>query len=112
MVTGVQCVMMDGYSWNLMWFVLKQLFSTRATNYTTGSATADMFGAVNIRHLIITGKVGCTGQETSLSSCPGFDPNVPTQYSSDHTQDVGVVCLCMLYLLYYIPERSFLKCSD
>ena len=66
-----------------------------------------MFGAVNTRRLIITGNIECTGQENSLFSCPGFDPNVPTQCSSDHTQDIGVICLCMLYLLNYILERPY-----
>ena len=87
----------DGWSLTESDVVCKQLGFTRAINYTTGSTTIDMFGAANPKRPIVTGNVGCTGQETLLSSCPGFDPNAPTQCSSDHSQDVGVVCLCMLY---------------
>ena len=53
-----------------------------------------MFGIVDGEQSIITGNVGCTGHETSLFSCPGFDPTAQTQCSSDHTEDAGVICFC------------------
>ncbi|XP_065886735.1 CD5 antigen-like [Dysidea avara] len=51
-----------------------------------------MFGIADQERSIVTGNVGCTGHETTLLVCPGFDPNAPTQCASDHTKDVGVIC--------------------
>ena len=83
----------DGWSLDEADVVCKQLGFTGAINFTTGSTTIDMFGIANSKQPIITGDVACNGQETTLSNCPGFDPDVLTQCSSDHTQDVGVACL-------------------
>ena len=83
----------DGWSFSEADVVCKQLGFTRAINFTTGSTTVDMFGIAGSKQPIISGDVSCNGQETTLSNCPGFDLNVPNQCSSDHTQDVGVICL-------------------
>ena len=56
--------------------------------------TIDMFGIADQEQSIVTGNVGCTGHETALFSCPGFNPSAPTQCASDHTEDVGVICFC------------------
>ena len=79
--------------------VCRQLGFGGATNFTTGSTTVDMFGVADIEQSIVTGNIGCTGQETSLFNCPGFDPNTPNQCSFDHTEDVGVICFGMLKLV-------------
>ena len=86
----------DGWSFTETDVVCKQLGFTRATNFTTGSTTVDMFGVASRKQSIIAGSVGCTGQETSLFNCTGFDPNAPSQCTPDHTQDVGVTCFCTL----------------
>lgn len=89
----------NGWSLTETDVVCKQLGYTGAVNFTSGSTTVDMFGVADSKQSIITGNVSCTGNETSLFDCLGFDPNVPTQCSTDHTQDVGVICYCMLHLL-------------
>jgi len=84
----------DGWSLTEADVVCRQLGYTGAANFTTGMTTNDMFGVADQEQSIVTGNVGCTGHETTLFSCPGFNPNSPTQCSSDHTEDVGVVCFC------------------
>ena len=91
----------DGWSLTEADVVCKQLGFTRAINFTTGSTTVDMFGVANSKQPIITGNVNCIGQETSLSNCPGFDPNAPTQCSYNHTQDIGVICLGSYVIAIY-----------
>ena len=85
----------DGWSLTQADVVCRQLGYTGASNFTTGSTTNAMFGAVDVEQSIVTGNVGCTGHETTLFSCPGFNPSAQTQCSSDHTEDAGVICFCM-----------------
>ena len=92
----------DGWSLTEANVFCKQLGYSRATNFTTGPTTVDMFGVANRNQPIITGNVRCTGQETTIFDCPGFDPDAPTHCSTDHTQDAGVICLCMLHIQYFI----------
>ena len=86
----------DGWSLTEADVVCRQLGYTGATGFTSGLITNDMFGVADLEQAIITGNVGCTGHESTLFNCPGFNPNSPTQCSSDHTEDVGVICFCML----------------
>lgn len=92
----------DGWSLVEADVVCKQLNYTQALNFTTGSTTVNMSGIADRDQSIISGNVGCNGQETSLFNCPGFNPNAPTSCSSDHTEDVGVVCSCKLYQDYIL----------
>ena len=89
----------DGWSLTEADVVCRQLGYTGATSFTTGLTTVSMFGVADLEQAIVTGNVGCTGHETSLFNCPGFNPNAVTQCSLDHTEDVGVICFCMLKLL-------------
>ena len=84
----------DGWSLTEADVVCRQLGYTGATNFTTGVTTNNMFGIADQEQSIVTGNVGCTGHETTLFGCPGFNPNSPTLCASDHTEDVGVVCFC------------------
>ena len=67
-----------------------------------------MFGIADGEQSIITGNVGCTGHETSLFSCPGFDPAARTQCSSDHTEDAGVICFCMSCIIQYVVSFTMM----
>ena len=86
----------DGWSLTEADVVCRQNGYTGATSFTSGLTTNNMFGIADLEQSIITGNVGCTGHESSLFNCPGFNPNAPTRCSSDHTEDVGVICFCML----------------
>ena len=88
----------DGWSLTQADVVCRQLGYTGAANFTTGLTTNAMFGVADAEQSIVTGNVGCTGHETTLFSCPGFDPSSQTQCSSDHTEDAGVICFCMSYI--------------
>ena len=90
----------DGWSLTEADVVCRQLGYTGAADFTTGLTTNDMFGIADTEQSIVTGNVGCTGHETTLFSCPGFDPSAQTQCSSDHTEDAGVICFCMLSILH------------
>lgn len=89
----------DGWSLTEADVVCRQLGYTGATGFTTGLTTNNMFGIADLEQAIVTGNVGCTGHETSLFSCNGFNPNAPTQCTADHTEDVGVICFCKLHNL-------------
>ena len=84
----------DGWSLTEADVVCRQLGYTGATNFTSGTTTNNMFGIADQQQSIVTGNVDCTGHETTLFSCPGFNPNAPVQCASDHTEDVGVICFC------------------
>ena len=89
----------DGWSIAETDVVCKQLNYTGATYFTTGQMTVDMFGVPDRNQSIISGDIGCAGNEATLFECPGFSPNASTICSTGHAQDIGVICYCMLHLL-------------
>jgi len=97
----------DGWSLTEADVVCRQLGYTGATSFTTGLTTVNMFGVADLDQSIVTGNVGCTGHETSLFNCPGFNPNTPTQCSLDHTEDAGVICFCMSQMTH-----NLIKCHN